>query len=241
MAEKTKKTQKPNHNESNQSNTSNVTVQERINKAVETAKRRPFIPVLIILVAVALAVGAVQFYNWYVVATVDGEMITRPEYVEELENAAGQQVLEGLITRTIIEQEAQEKGIAVTEEEINQEITELEQQVQQQGQSLDQLLSFQGLDREGLREQIRIQKQVEKLAGNDVQVATDEIEAFIEENQDLAAEDVDLEELQQQAEQQLRQQKIDQKIQQLIQQLRQDAAVEFNIDRAEQQTPQVQQ
>lgn len=173
-----------------------------------------------------LGLAGYLFSKWMVVAKVNGEVITRAEYTQELEKTAGKQVLEGLTTKKIIQQQAEEKNITVSEEEINAEIKKIEDQLKSQGQTLDQILAFQGLTRDGLREQIVIQKTVEKLVGN-VEVATQEIEAYIEQNQELAGEDTDLETLRQRASEDVKQQKTDQQIQQLIQQLRQNAQVEF--------------
>ncbi len=178
------------------------------------------------IVIAALALGGYMLSKWMIVAKVNGEAVTRTEYTKELEKTAGKQVLEGLTTKKIIEQEAKAKGVTVTNEEIDAEIKKIEQQLTSQGQSLDQILAFQGLTKEGLREQIVIQKTVEKLVG-DVKVATEEIDKYIEQNQELAGENTDLVSLRATAEADLKQQKTDQQIQALLQDLRKKATVEY--------------
>jgi foldase protein PrsA len=176
---------------------------------------------------ILLAFLGYLFGKWFVVARVNGTAITRSEYVDELEKSAGKQVLESIATRTLIEQEASKKNVTVSNEELDAEIRKIESQLTAQGQNLDQVLSFQGLTRDGLREQIEIQKTVEKLVGNNVQVTDQEIEAFIEENPNLASAETDLDTLKGQAREQLKQQKTDAKIQELIQNLRQSAKIEY--------------
>lgn len=187
--------------------------------------RKYLLPVLAIIVL--MGIGAFLLSKWMVVANVNGESISRAEYTQELEKTAGKQVLEGLTTKKIIEQEAKKKNVSVSSQEIDTEIKKLDDQLKSQGQSLDQILSFQGLNREGLREQIMIQKTVEKLVGSDVKVSTQEVDTYIEQNSELAGENTDLDELKKKAEEQLKQQKIDTKIQELIQNLRKNAKIEY--------------
>lgn len=174
----------------------------------------------------ALLLGGYMISKWMVVGKVNGETITRSEYTQELEKTSGKQVLEGIATKKIIQQEAKKKNISVSNSDVDAELKKIEDQLKAQGQTLDQVLAFQGLTREGLREQIVIQKTVEMLVG-DVTVATSEIDTYIEENQELAGENTDLETLRKTAADQLKQQKTDQKIQELIQNLRQNAKIEY--------------
>lgn len=197
----------------------------------ELVRRKPYLPVLALILVLAIGYGVYVLSKWVVVATVNGKPISRMKYAQELEKAAGKQVLEGIVTKTIIQQQAEKEGVTVSQDEINNEIKKLEDQLKTQGQTLDQVLSIQGLTRESLQEQIRLQKIVEKLVG-DVKVSTEEVDAYIEQNEGLASEDTDLETLKTQAQEQLKRQKTDQQIQQLIQNLRQSATVKFNTETA---------
>lgn len=209
-----------------------VTKTEATSSERSTAEKQATVPVprkYIILGAVIIALlglAGYMFSKWMVVAKVNGDVVTRTEYTKELEKTAGKQVLEGLTTKRIIEQEAKKKNITVTDAEINAEFKKIEEQLKTQGQSLDQILAFQGMTRDGLKEQIVVQKTVEKLVGN-VTVATEEVEKYIEENEALAGEDTDLEALRTRANDELKQQKTDAKIQELIANLRKNAKVEY--------------
>lgn len=181
------------------------------------------------IVILVLAVGGYFFGKWYTVAKVNGEVISRSEYTKELEKAAGKQVLDSLTTKKIITQEAKKRNIVVSDKDIEGEMKKIENQLKSQGQSLDQVLAFQGQTRESLKEQIVLQKTVEKMVGP-VTVSDEEITKFIEENKDLAAQNTDLDSLKKQAKDRLTQQKTDAKIQQLIQDLRKKAKIELFND-----------
>lgn len=232
---KTEKTSPKTEKKEAPSTESKTTSQKKPNKlqktfqsAADSIRRRPYIAVIILLALVGLGYLISNAANWFVVARVNGEVINRAEYVEELERASGQQVLEGLITQELIRQEAEERNIAVTDQEIDAELASLEAQLQQQGQTLDQFLTLQNISREEAREQVRLQKMLEKMVDPNQPVATEEVDAFIEQNEQFASEDVDLETLQQQATEQIRQQKVSQQINQLLQQLRQTSDVQVN-------------
>ena len=204
--------------------------QKNIQSAVNGARKRPYLVALILLALVGTGYLISSAANWFVVARVNGEVINRAQYVAELERASGDQVLEGLITQELIRQEAEERNITVTDQEIDAELASLEAQLQQQGQTLDQFLTLQNISREEAREQVRLQKMLEKMVDPNQPVATEEVDAFIEQNEQFASEDVDLETLQKQATDQIRQQKVGQQINTLLQQLRQTSDVQLNLD-----------
>lgn len=205
---------------------------------------RPLTPKYVIgSIIVVILVGVLGYLlaKEYVVARVNNEYIFKPEYMAELEKASGRQVLEGLATKKLIEQEAKAKNITVSDKEIDDEIARIEKELQAQGQTLDQILSFQGMDRDELREQIVIQKTVEKLVG-EVTVTDAEVEEFISQNEGLAQEDADPETLNNQAREQLRQQKTDTRIQQLISDIRSRAKIQFfTLDITQAPMPPIQQ
>jgi len=100
------------------------------------------------------------------VATVNGQPISRLTLIREMEKSSGKQVLEGLIGKTLILQEAKKQNIFVGKEDIDQEMAKIEENFKNQGQDLNQLLAFQGMTRADLEEQIQLQKTAEKLAGS---------------------------------------------------------------------------
>jgi len=119
-----------------------------------------------LLVVFILIAGGLLLKKELVVATVNGQPIFRLTLIREMEKNSGKQVLEGLIGKTLILQEAKKQNVSIGQEEINQEMAKIEENFKSQGQDLNQLLAFQGITKADLEEQIQLQKTAEKLAGS---------------------------------------------------------------------------
>lgn len=185
---------------------------------------------LIIGLVVIALLGLAYFYrSLFIVATVNGEPISRLTYIQELERMSGQQAMNALVTKTLILQEASEQNVTVGDEEVDQEISEIEENLQSQGQDLDSVLTLQGLTREALREQIYLQKLIEKMVGENVQVSDEEVATYIENNQETLPEDQSEEEQQQAVRDQLRQQKLNEEVQTWLQELQQNADINYLV------------
>jgi len=113
-----------------------------------------------------LVAGGLLLKKELVVATVNGQPISRLTLIREMEKNSGKQVLEGLIGKTLILQEAKKQSVFVAKEDIDQEMAKIEENFKNQGQDLNQLLAFQGMTKADLEEQIQLQKTAEKLAGS---------------------------------------------------------------------------
>ncbi|MCA9360525.1 SurA N-terminal domain-containing protein [Candidatus Kaiserbacteria bacterium] len=134
------------------------------------------------LVAV-LVVGAILYTQGFVTAAkVNGQSISRLSVVSELEDQAGATVLDSMISDILIEQAATEAGVTVTDADVATEIVAIESQITTQGGTLDEVLVQQGLNRESLTKQIRMQKLLEALLSSDIVVTEEEIDAFLEAN-----------------------------------------------------------
>jgi len=120
--------------------------------------------------------------SFSVVAKINGESISRTEFVSELENRFGTSALDALISDILINQAAKEVGITITDSEIDDEIALVEAQVIAQGGTLEDLLQQQGLNRESLRKQVKNQKILEIVLAENVAVTEADIDAFIEAN-----------------------------------------------------------
>jgi len=165
--------------------------------------------------------------RFFVVALVNGRPITRIALIKELEKQGGQQVLDGLITKSLILQAAKKEKVVVSQEEINQAVRQLRENFSSQGQNLSDLLALQGITENDLKEQIKIQKLAEKIAGKDVQVSDQEVNDYLEQNKELIPQDADQEEIKNSVREQLRQQKLNEKIQNWIQSLREKAKIYY--------------
>lgn len=183
---------------------------------------RLFIPLLFIFI---LALFLYFYKGLFLAATVNGQPIWRLTLVKELDKQAGNRVLDSLITKTLILQEAKKQKVTVGEEEINQTIKEIQDTLAKQGQNLDQLLTLQGMTRDELKEQIKLQKIVEKIVGKEVSVTDKEVSDYLEKNKDVLPKDIKVDDVKKQ----LEQQKISEKANTWIEQLRSGAQINYFV------------
>lgn len=182
--------------------------------------KRPYVITAIVVLSIIVLIYL--FRGLFVVALVNGEPLPRLTVVSELEKQWGQQVSESLITQRLIVQEAREKNITATDEEINNEIKELEAIYQQQGQKLDEVLELRKMTRDDLAKQLEVKVLLDKLVG-EVEVTDEEVTKFIEENNEsyggtLTPEDVRAE---------LENQKFTEKTNELITKLQGEANIQY--------------
>jgi foldase protein PrsA len=193
------------------------------NLPVKTIPLKSFIIAGIVIVAILL-IG--YFKNQFIVATVNGEPVTRIQLLTDLEKKQGKEALNNIITERLVLQEAQKKDISITETEVDDQIKEIEKNLESQGQKLDTLLAAQNVSRKDLRDQIKIQLILKKIVGP-ADITDKEIADFIETNRELLPESTDQATLDNQVKQQLEQQKTGEKIQSLVAELQQKAKIEY--------------
>lgn len=195
---------------------------------MENTNRRWYVVGLVIL---ALGVAAYYLKGYAIAAMVNGQPVSRISVIRELEKMDDGQVLDGIITQTLIAQAAKKAGITADPAAADEELKNIEEQVKTQGQDLDQLLAMQGMTRDTLKEQISIQKTVEKLAGADTVTVTDEeVKKFATDNASLFPKTLKPEELTARASDQLKRQKVQEKIQAYIEELRTAAKIEYLVN-----------
>ncbi|MCX6816862.1 MAG: SurA N-terminal domain-containing protein [Candidatus Beckwithbacteria bacterium] len=138
---------------------------------MKTKKSQPQLknPRIFVIVLAILAFLGLLFYfkNQIVVAWVNGRPIWKLSYSQELNRLAGQQALNSVITKTLITSEAKKQKVSVANNEIQAEISRIEDLAKQQGTDLNELLTLQGMTRQDLTEDIKLNKLVEKMAGTE--------------------------------------------------------------------------
>ena len=128
--------------------------------------------------------------------------------------------------KKLIDDEAQKKGITVSDDEVSAEITKIDDQIKVQGKALSEVLLEQGMTESDLRLQITIQKKLEKLLADKTQVTDDEIKKFIADNKVVAPAGQE-EAYKNQAMEQLRQNKLRDAVGLLIESLRSQATINY--------------
>jgi len=166
----------------------------------------------------------------FVAAVVNGKPIARVTLIRELEKAGGTQTLDNLIGKTLISQEARAKGIEVSQDEIDQELKKIEDLVAEQGMTLDQALSLQNQKKDELVEQIRLQKTVERILADKLEVTNDEIKDYFNKNKDLFNKEDKLEDVTDDIKSQLMQSKLASAYQSWIEELKTKAKILYFVN-----------
>ena len=143
------------------------------------AKRHTMKIAIGILVLGVIVAGIFYCKSWVIAASVDGSFITRSEVLRQLEKQGGKNVLEALITEKLIGHEAAKKGVVVSNDEVAAGEKAIEANIVQQGGTLKEALAQKSLTEDDLKRQIKIQKEVEKLLADKIQVTQDEVTKFI--------------------------------------------------------------
>ena len=181
------------------------------------------------LIVIALAGLLYLSRSLFLAAVVNGQPISRLSVVSELEKQSGKQALDTLVTKTLIMQEARKQNITIGQNEINAELKRIEDNIKKSGQTLDDVLALQGMDRNTLIEQIRIQKTVEKILGKQIQVSDKEIADYISKNAETLGSDPESQETKNTVKQQLTQQKLSEKFQTWLDNLKKKAKVNYFV------------
>lgn len=174
-------------------------------------------------IAVLVVVLLYVYRGQFIVATVNGQPVTRWELVGELEKQAGKQVLESLISQKLVEQEGRKLNIEISDEEIDAEINSIRDQFALQGGTLEEALAAQGVEITEVRQGIRYQLIMEKILADSVNVTDEEVIQLFE---DFDLGEATPERIAEYKET-LKQQKIQQETQIWLQQLRQGADVSY--------------
>ena len=182
------------------------------------------VAVILIIVALFFAKGPL------VAATVNGSPISRWSVIKELEKQGGKQALEAIIDKKLIETELNKQKITATKEEVDAEIEKIKAQVASQGGTLEAALAQQGMTEEKLREQITIQKKLEKLLADKVAITDAEVDTYIKDSKATPPKDVKMEDFRKQISDQLKQQKFQQEAQKWVSDLTASAKIEYYVN-----------
>ena len=120
----------------------------------------------------------------FLAGTINGTLITTPEFYSKLSKANGEDVFDLLVQETLINQKAISAGVLVTEEEVNEKIKELEEQLGG-AENLEQALLQNNTNVEEVKKQIITQIKIEKLLNDKLVVSDDEINKYIKENKEF--------------------------------------------------------
>jgi parvulin-like peptidyl-prolyl isomerase len=190
-------------------------------KAIKNSKKLVFAATFVLLLA-----GLYFVKDWFIAVTVNGRPITRLALDRQLEQAYGSQVLEDMISKEVIMQKAKEDGITIADDEVESTIGDIRKSLEAQNTTLESALAYQGQTVDDLKENIRIQKMVEKMLSDKVSVSDEDVLGYFEENKDFY-EDQELDDVKDNIRQQLEQEQLSTEAQKLLQDLKLDASINY--------------
>lgn len=172
-------------------NQENKVVKVPIRKSVSVGKCLPWGLLILVLFA-----GTVAYLKWGNMATVNGQPISRLKYIKTLEQQDKKQTLDRMIEESLVQSEAAKKGINIDQATVEGEIKKIEDLLKEQGQTLDVVLTMQGMTKIDLEKQIKLQKMIEQLAKPKIEFTQVEIDEFLKTNKAQLPTGVSKEELQ---------------------------------------------
>ena len=137
-----------------------------------------------IIIAAVIILGVLIYTGkgLFIAAIVDGSPISRLSVISKLEKTSGKKLLDSLIAERLVKNEVKAKKIVVSDEEINGEIKKIEDQIALQGGTLDEALIAENMSRNDLKTQIILQKELEKLVADRINVTDEEVAQYISDN-----------------------------------------------------------
>ena len=140
-----------------------------------------------IIVVIIVATAVLFWFNkgLFLAGSINGKLVTTPEFYSKLTKGSGEEVFDSLVQETLIKQEAGKKNIAASDKEIDKKIKELEDRLGGK-EVLKNTLSQNNTTLDELKDQIVIQILVEELLAKKIKVSDKEVDKYIKENAEAA-------------------------------------------------------
>ena len=186
---------------------------------------------LIFVAVVVIVFGTFfVFKSLFIAATINGTPISRLSVIRELETNSGQQALDILITKKLIDMESIKMNIVVSETDINTEIQKLETRLAEQGGTLQMILDQQGMTEAQLREQVALQKKLENILNDKIGVTDEEVQEYITKNKLTPPTGTDENIFKDQVRDQLKNQKFNVEAGKWIDEIKASATIKYYVD-----------
>ena len=153
-----------------------VVQEEKSSKFVVKFPKKIFLIILVLFIVVGLIYLGKKYLF---AASVNGQFINRLSVIKDLEKQGGQKVLDSIILKTLINQEAKKRKTGISQQEIDAELLKIENNVTSQGSTLDALLLQQGMTRSDLIGEIKLQLLVTKMVDNNISITDKEADDYI--------------------------------------------------------------
>lgn len=153
---------------------------KKLSKVTENLKKDKRVVKIAILLIIIAALYAGR--SLIVAAWAGNRPIFRLSLIKELEKQGGKSVLDALIEKSLISQEAVKGKVNISDDTVNLELVNIEDLVKNQGISLEEALSARGQTKKDLLEQIKLQKTIEQILKDKIVVTDQEIKDYYDTN-----------------------------------------------------------
>lgn len=148
-------------------------------------KKSYIILAAIVAVVVIAAAAWIIFNKSTAIAIVNGERITRKEFLDKMESQAGMQILQEMINAKLVAQEAAKAGIEVTTERVDEEMVKIKENL---GDQYDYMLSMYGMTEDSLRKTLEQNLLAYEISTKDIVVTDEQIATDYTDNKDMYLE-----------------------------------------------------
>jgi len=192
-----------------------------------TPQQFPLFSVRNIIIVVVLLILALawKMKGMLIAATVNGAPISRFELNDALTQRYGNPTLDGIINEKLIIGAVRQKGITVSQDEINKKVKEIEGRLNG-SISLKDALAAQGMTEDSFRHQVEVQLSIDKLFDKDASVSSEEVNQYIASNSASFENATDPAQLKKDVTDILRQQKINDLFQTWFENIKKDAKIQ---------------
>ncbi len=139
----------------------------------------------VLVVAVAVAATIFLLNRSQVVATVNGEKITKDELYEVMYENVGSATLENLITEKLVEQEAKKQDITISDEDIEKRLGQVIGQNFGSEEEFMQTLMMYNMTKEDVENNIKNELMILGILGKDIEIEDEEMMDFFTSNRSL--------------------------------------------------------
>lgn len=145
-----------------------------------TSKRIPDRKKLFFGVAIAFSfLVGIWFRNVIPVAVVDGQFIKRSEFTSLLLEHAGREVMQKIVIKKFVNDEAKRRKITVTKEDIATQLKIINQRLKKEKATFAQYLATQKITERQFLEELDLQIKVKKMFGPSITVTDQEIDEYL--------------------------------------------------------------
>lgn len=142
------------------------------------------VSVVLLISLILVALFPIRGGSDEVVATVNGEKITKNTLYDNMVKISGKNALNSLINEKLVSQKLKEAGLTITDEDVQAELDRIIKDFGSEEQFAMMLEYYYGIPLDVYKQEIRVQAMLRKLLEPQTNVTDEEISQYYEENKD---------------------------------------------------------